>query len=567
MTAIEEQAIRAGRARRRALIGAVRRAPLVDLALLAFAAVLLALTLPTSAPFSTDETQYAHQVDLLIDGTWSYEWPGQAIDPEYRLRPFGVAGESGISPYIKHPAYPWALAQSVQLLGEELGLRLLGVFGLVLAALAAYYLAQAVFPGTERWAFWLAALGPAAIDASLLWAHAPAAALAGWLLYSAVSVGVSARPAAPMAAVGLFAFLGPFLRRELIIFGVAVAVMLFALGVVHRKDRAAVLTTGALALVATAVGAVLTRWWTAAISGQTVGTSLDSETDSLRLLSLDSLPDRLEGVYRVLLRGDFRDGPGGALAVAALISVGIAVWAVIKRNRTIVAAGLGTATVLIFVRLLAAPDAISTGLLVAYPVVVFGALALRRPWPRRLLPVVLSGGLFVVGVALTITSVGGGLEWGGRYLRPLTVPLAVLCAQGVREAAEVYRDRALVALLGGVVLLPLVAGFIAVERERDRNVELQRALLGIEGPAVVVEGFRPRFLPWERFADEAWFANLRADELPETLSALSRGGLDEAILVALQRPGLPGEPLPTPHALHRAGLTLRSLDLGRFGSG
>ena len=139
------------------------------------------------------------------------------------------------------------------------------------------------------------------------------------------------------------------------------------------------------------------------------------------------------------------------------------------------------------------------------PFAVAGAvgLAVLPPPARSALTVVT---LFALGVALTIYPGGGGVEWGGRFFSPVTVPLAVgfavLVDRGRALAPEARR-----ATVGALAVAALVVvGFAttATRGARDGGAEVEQAVLETGATvALTPNGLLPS-IAWRAHPEVSW---------------------------------------------------------------
>ncbi len=148
---------------------------------------------------------------------------------------------------------------------------------------------------------------------------------------------------------------------------------------------------------------------------------------------------KLEGFVTTLV--STRGASAGAI-VLLLVALVLVVYAAVLVQRGEVgpaAVVIGLATVVWVVRIVAAPDELPPGLLGAWPVVVLAALGWSRRTPGRS---AWSGiiALATAGVLATQYDVGGGLNWGARFLAPALPMLAVLLASTLRRIRADHPD-------------------------------------------------------------------------------------------------------------------------------
>jgi hypothetical protein len=115
-------------------------------------------------------------------------------------------------------------------------------------------------------------------------------------------------------------------------------------------------------------------------------------------------------------------------------------------------------------------------------------------------PLLVGAAAFVAAVLATQYAGGGGLEWGGRFLSPVIVPLAAVAAVGLctvgRRAAVAL---AVVAAMTGAMGLGVVW---ARRHDHDRLI----VAIGRRHPAVVVTDLPPLpRLAWRTHDQIAWW--------------------------------------------------------------
>jgi hypothetical protein len=458
---------------------------------------------PTSA-FTSDEGAYALQVAALENGSWAYDYRAAPLDPEGRAFPVVLSdgGPDGYYTYVKHPAYPVLLQASSRLVGRTLGLHLFNLLGVVGAAVAAWLLAGELDPRLRRPAFWLAAGGPVLVNGFIIWAHAPSAALAGLAL--AAAARIARRGVTPWTALAMTTALA---------------------GGVLLRSEGLLLAAGPALLVA-----VIERWWISSIvGGSYAGVAGQGSTSS------SFLDTRLTAAWHVLFKGWFIDAGAGLPVLATLAVVAGGGFVALRRPGRGLTVVVAVAVALLAVRFVAHPHDPVTGLLSAWPLAVLGVLLFR--W-RDAGPVawLLGGtvGLFTLATLATQYPEGGGLEWGGRYLSPALVPLAVLAAAGLARAvagvseAERRRTVALLAALGMTTAVFSLATAGALRAREDRIVAAVE-----RHPSPVMVTTRPALprLAWRAGDRLNWMLTTEAG-LPDLLASLRAQGVAEVGVVA-----------------------------------
>ena len=511
------------------------RAPLwAHVAVLAVLLLVLFPLMRPSSAFTSDEGAYALQVAALENGSWVYDYRAAPLDPEGRAFPIVLSdsGPKGYYTYVKHPAYPLLLQASSALVGRTLGLHVLSLLGVVGAAVAAWLLAGALDARLRRPAFWLAAGGPVLVNGFLIWAHAPSAALAGLAL--AAAAPIARRGLTPWAALAMTAALGAgvLLRSEGLLVAGALAVSLAAVRYLQTRRLTTALTVAAVTAGPALLVAVVERWWVSAIVGGSYAGVAGQGSPS----SSSFLADRLTGAWHVLFKGWFIDAGAGLAVLAALAVVAGGGFVALRRPGRGLTVVVAVAVALLAVRFVAHPHDPVTGLLSAWPVAVLGLLLFR--W-RHAGPVAwLLGGTVAVYTLATLATQypeGGGLEWGGRYLSPALVPIAVLAAAGLARAVAGVADGAgrrravaLLAALGVSTAAFSVATAGALRAREDRIVAAVE-----RHPSPVMVTTRPALprLSWRAGDRLNWMLTDDAG-LPALLASLRAQGVPEVGVVA-----------------------------------
>src|SRR5690242_530477 len=115
------------------------RAGLLALGLAVVLGVGLALT-ERDTGFTVDEGSYAIQAQAIDDGGWQVHWPLRGLDADGTHFPYhsGDVTQRGEYAYVAHPAWPWLLSLVRPLGTPEVGLRLLSLAAVVVAALVGF---------------------------------------------------------------------------------------------------------------------------------------------------------------------------------------------------------------------------------------------------------------------------------------------------------------------------------------------------------------------------------------------------------------------------------------------
>jgi hypothetical protein len=509
--------------------------------------------------FSSDEGAYALQVFAIGDGRWDIDDPflDDGTDPPTTAFPNFTVQDGVVHPYVQHPAWPRLLAVADDLAGTTGAYAFTLLAGLAVPLLAWWAVGRLAPDAAGGWtpvvAFWAAALAPAAlVSSSILWAHAPSAALAG----VAVVLGVDRRRGLDLALAAAAVAGGVLLRSEGILVGLAIGAVLVGRGA-RRRDPGELLAAAVIGAAA-GVALVLERVWQDAI----LGGPLEAAGVRGESTGRGFLVDRFDGVLHSLVGSRYElDGSVLFLGGLVVLAAAIAALGVDSGDGRRAAVGSWVAVGCLALVWLLRPDLPYTGLLVVWPVAVAGAVGLGvlPPPARSALSVVT---LFALGVALTIYPGGGGVEWGGRFFSPVTVPLAVgfavLVDRGRALAPEARR-----ATTGALAVAALVvAGFAttATRGARDGGAEVEEAVLASGATvALTPNGLLPS-IAWRTHPEVSWIIvgeGAPARSVDAALRAALDAGVDRIVAV-----GVPVEDL------ERAGLeverTQGRLTVGRI---
>ena len=491
-----------------------------------------------STGFSVDEGSYAIQADALSHDSWAIDWPFRPYDPDGQHFPYhagvvdpGVSSAPTEYAYVSHPAWPSALSVVRGIGGEELGLRLLPMLGVVIAALCGGGLAgRLAGPGAAPWGFWIVATSPVLADGLMLWAHAPSTAAAGVVVLAAVTIAAGRARWWWWVALGVAAGGGVLLRSEGLLVAAAVAGGLGLVGIARHQAR---LVVAGVATAAAGLGALALEWlWTTSV------TSTAANTVSTRAGDEDWIRSRLDGAWTVLLRGA-EDPVAALVAVLAVVLVALAVLAARQERPPVRPAVLvGLAAVLVMIRLVVASDDPVSGLLAAWPIAVLGGGAIAPTRERRTLVAVLVGsGAVVLAVVATQYDNGGGLQWGGRYLAPVIVPLGAVAAAGLIRVLPSVLDRR---VAGALLIVTAVLGLVVTNEIRQINADALDRVGATGQPAVLVAGDQLARLDWHRWPERCWLSE--GDDLEHAIEVLRTARVTRAAYVGF-----------TPEQLEAAG--------------
>ena len=494
----------------------------IHLCLLGVLLVALLATSELRSGFTVDEGSYAIQAHAVRDGSWAIHWPFRDVDATGTYFPYhaGRLSDSEEFAYIGHPAWPAALAATSDVFGEDVGLRLLSLLSVLIAAACGFLLAARLGGAVAApWGFWLVAASPVLVNGLMIWAHATAAAAAGVAALAAAALIDRERRWWPWLALPLGLAAGMVVRSESAFVGVAIIGVLGGLGV--RAARRDLQVAAAGAAVACAAAYVLERAWIVHIAGDDGTIGLGSRTDS----DLGWFVGRIVGAIVSLFLG----GTSAVGAIIGLLTLWLVVVAVMATKRPEMRMRptplLWVAFLLTLVRILVADDDAARGLLAAWPVAVLAPLAVRSDATvhRALGAIVV---IAVGGVLLTQWDDGGGLQWGGRYLAIVIVPIAALAAAALVGPRLANVDRRAVAAL---VAVGAVLAVVVTDNGRRANVDGMQTIDETGAQVVLSETDQFARLDWRRWPGRCWLA--ANDDLPGSLRLLARTGTGQIAYV------------------------------------
>ena len=140
---------------------------------------------------------------------------------------------------------------------------------------------------------------------------------------------------------------------------------------------------------------------------------------------------------------------------------------------------------------------------------------------------------FLVAVVLTQYPEGGGLEWGGRFLSPIVVPLGVLAVTGFRRRLiGIPRPdlRLATACLSIVAVATAGLGIFAIAEGQADNDRVISAFSRHPAPVMVTTVPEVGLLAWRTHEQLTW---MLTDEpgLPDLLRRLEDRGLSHVAVV------------------------------------
>lgn len=490
--------------------------------------------LELSSVFSSDEGSYAVQARALDHGDWDMGYAFAEADPAGTFVPFhGASVDDGrVVPYAAHPLWPTALHLVSQPLGEPVGLRVLGVGSVVVVAVLAWALAGHLGgTGARPWAFWVAAASSALGNAWVVWSHGPSAAAGG-----AVALGLlrAKRGNGWLVLGAMGAALSVMLRSEGVLWVAAVSAALVLFGV-DAPARVRGLAIG----LASATALVVERAWTASIIGASVMSS-DGGTLGTRSGGA-TLDERLAGLRIALLDGALADPQARALGLASVVLVVGALVLAARGSRAGVTWAVGASAVVLALRVAAAPSDPVPGLLAAAPALLFATLWRPSDRTERWVPVAV--GLFLAAVGASIYVDGGALQWGGRFLSPITPLLAALAGVGVSRvihAEGLGAPKVTFAISGSVVVLLSIQATAAVvvpDRIRRDTADAVDRVVEIGPDVLITEGGQVARLDWQGWPERCWIAlpdRATPRDVRELLGVLGRSGVRVAAYAGIE---------------------------------
>lgn len=470
--------------------------------------------------------------------------------------PLGDVAADGHAPYVKHPLYPVLLVAVGRVAGPA-GYYLLSVAATVGAAMAAWALAGRIDPRLARSAAWVTGAGTPLLFYSFVVAgHTLAAAALGGAVVLSVRT-VTGRPGSPPrraelpVALGGIAALTAFacaIRSEATLGALALAPAAVVAALPARKALLRGSLVAAVGL-ATAVAVRLAEgMWRRAILGRPragIGVAASAGSDSW-------LQGRWDGLYTTW----FRPTHGPPSVSAALLVVGFVVVAatgyLLRTRRRDVAAMTAVGAALLYVaRPLLGPNRAIPGLAVAFPVGWAGLWSVHRRTVEGVAArfAAVWSVVTVAAVVLTQYSVGGGLEWGGRFFAivlPAAVPVllsAATASVAVSDggATTTPRHRLVIPAAAVVASAALVlASVLTLRRTHDVHrteaAAMDRAARLVRDRSderpVVVSTYQPLAqVDWRSYRDYRWLLPAPGT-LGEVSARLASAGPERIVFVA-----------------------------------
>jgi len=491
------------------------------------AAVLFGLTFsrnPATSSFSSDDGAYGLEVQTLTAGDgWSVPHALVEVDGDGVTYPYvnSAVTDAGFFPGARHALWSGALALPARAFGPH-GMRLLLLVGYVVAVAATVRLSAAAGrPGTGAVALVLAAASPLFFNTLQLWAHTPAAAATAVAMVGGLRVMDRRGGWVPVVTVCAAVAVAAALRGDAALFGVAIAIVVGMSGLRARSLRT--VSIGALSLIC-AVGGYFAS---GAFGRSVVGSAAAVASGESR--ATGSGEGRWHGLVHTFFGVNEGNGPWVLLAIAAmLVLVGALLLRAGKEETS--AKLIAAAAVVWVVRIVSFGSSTATGLIGAWPLVL---LLFGRRWgtygpgERRLCAVMAFG---AIGVAATQYDVGGGANWGGRFLAPALPALAVLIAgslPAVRTLPDIRRSEVIPAV-GALAIVCLLGSWTLDMRVRSNFDGVIGRLSTVEsGTPVLTSALHVPRMDWANYPERQWLLIPEGPSGADTMRMLlDRAGIE-----------------------------------------
>lgn len=426
-----------------------------------------------------DEGLYAAQADNLAHGSWAQPRPTAAIDEQgnwFVLSGSIIVGNDAI-PYARRPLYPFVLTPFWSI-GDVAGSMVLSVLGTWIAACASLAIGCTFNRRTALPSLWLVGLGtPLLFDAYLVVGHSIGAAFAALTALGLLRCQRSEDPFSKqwfgwlaVGAIGAAATV--MFRSEGVLYVAALGSTVLLVAALRRRhptpQRWADAVAGAGAVVIATAAYAMNYLWSNSIAQGAPGDSTISARQ----------PDFLNAAWTDLVRPWYPDNTAANAATTLVLLTAVAsplVYRLLPRFK-LLATGL-----IVLGALSATWNAVSSprlisGLIPTVPWIVIGLLSIRRRDVVRVGPVVilLSTGVFVLGVLVTSYGFGGAAEWGGRFFHlaiPAIGPVAVLGLMTLRASLPHTIGRI---ALAAIVVTTASLSFSALRTNRQLRTETRQ---------------------------------------------------------------------------------------------
>jgi hypothetical protein len=485
---------------------------------------------------------------LLANGGQSLAmtYPGQMYDPQLQHTPFYFAyslvnGEIFLS---ITPFLPLAAAGLYALLGP-VGLVVVPVLGTVLTAVAVYALLQLTeVRGAVGW-FWVTAVGtPLFFYALELWDHTPAVACAAWAVYGLSRAVVRGRW---QPAFGGGVALGVGLGQRPEMYAFALALGLTALVMLWPRWQTAV------ALALGGLVGVLPIWL---LQYQWVGHPLGivathlfgyGKPDTYAFETENILYSPAISLGRLLIAIQARSIPTFLAGLLVLLGVVVLILALRQakwRTSRLLLLGLGLCVAGYgLYGWVALRPTVLNGLITTLPIIAFSLAfvpaGVDNSRYRPIYRLIMTAALLFLGLMLFLWPTSGGLQWGARYLLPVTPLLVYLAAYTYQAYAATVSGataRSLRWTLWGLVGLGIMlqlAGLRVQMGEHRLAGALQASIEALSAEVVLTNGpFMAAHLAGVQDKTILYVADEAA--LAELVARLAADGVDRIAVLSLE---------------------------------
>jgi hypothetical protein len=510
----------------------------VHLAVFALALISLAPFMRVNTAWTVDEGLYSYQVRALQQGDWKIDYWAAPIDPDGRWFPLKrhEKGRDSYFPYVKSPAYPLLMWAATRVVGDSIGLHLFPILGALGAAAAAWLLASLVDRRAAPFAFWIAALGPVVINAYVIWAHAPSAAVAGLTAYAATRALRGGITATRVAGLCIGIASGVLLRSEGLLFAAALAAALGALGALRLLARApnaarAVWLAATAGTTALTVNALEHRW-VVSIVGHIFS------NDYVRNDGLPYWEGKILGARHILLDVSYLE-TGTLLTIVELVMTVVVTVATARalsrsefRAHVVASVAMFMVAALLVVRFLGPSDTVP-GIIPAWPIAIIGLILFKWRLANQVERVL--AGVIVLELLATLATQypeGGGFEWGARYLSPLYPLIAALAALALYrtiQGSSISARRHLVPLMVLLTLIPAAGGLRAQTSLRSKVDQWIQIVEGAPGVVITTDEWLAQGA-FRTYPAHEWL-HVQSPEIPTALTRLGEAGYKDVIVL------------------------------------
>lgn len=404
--------------------------------------LLMVLVLPvvyTGTIAIPDEGVYSAQAQALANGSWTQPRPAPGVispDPtvQARLDPVGpsiVIGDERL-PYGRHPLYSVLLGSFFRLMGKP-GLLVFSILGGFVAAIFVGLICRHFNQNYGLPGLFLTALSsPLFFNSYIVSAHSWAVAVSSMMIFLILRLLKQWRPR-DILLLSFTGFALPLFRSEGFIFASAVAVALLATALIQMLRNRSWAKSGQLAATSVVLGTYGLLGWKfdGAWSESLVGAIGERYTDTTALFSsLDS--GWINGLWVALLQ-PWRNITTINLIVpfTVMLILATVLSSRLLDKRSRIPALLLVSSAATSVALLIFNDQLISGLISAWPLVLFGIIWLKGDNIEGQIRLffLLALLLNILVMSQLIYDDGGSTQWGGRLFQvmlPILIPLTVI---------------------------------------------------------------------------------------------------------------------------------------------